>query len=71
MASKSTETSSAAKAEKQESVYTVEEFANAARKTFGVSPDIVSAAFVVNGLTEATLSEARKIVTTFAKKEVN
>ena len=55
---------------KKDVSYTVSELAQAARKIFGVSPDIVTAAFAVRNLKEATVNEARKIVTEFAKKEV-
>lgn len=74
MASKTTETASSnvpAKAGGSDFIYSVDEFVIAARKTFGVSPDIVRAAFSVKNLKEATLSEAKKIVATFANKEVN
>ncbi len=72
MASKATEPTSnvPAKATIPDFSYSVDELANAARNTFGVSPDMVRAAFAVNNLKEATLSDAKKIVAAFAKKEV-
>lgn len=71
MATKATDTTiTVTKSTENESTYSAIEFANAARKMFGVSPDIVTAAFAVNNLKEATVAEAKKIVTTFANKEV-
>jgi len=53
-----------------ESVYNASEFTSAARVKFNTSPDIVAAAFKVAGKTEATLTEAQKIVQEFLKREV-
>ena len=52
--------------------YTVEEFASNAKKIFGekVNADIVTAAFFVKGIKEATVSKAKEIVKEFVTKEV-
>lgn len=68
MASKTTET---AKVESTEFSYPVDELISAAREALGVSPDIAAAAFAVSKTKESTLSDAKRIVTAFAKKEVN
>lgn len=73
MATKSETTAATAvenKVADTEFVYSKDEFVTAAMKLFGVSPDIVTAAFTVNNLKEATPSEAKRIVSAFAKKEV-
>ena len=59
-------------APKTEATYSVAEFAANAEKIFGekANSDIVRAAFVVEGKTEATLSEAKGIVKRFMSKEV-
>ena len=51
--------------------YTVEEFAASAGSLFGASPDIVTAALRVAGVTKTTKSAAEKIIEQFRKKEVN
>ena len=72
MATKTTEsTAPAVNVPETESSYSGAEFAAAANKLFGVSPDIVTAAFAVNNMKCATLSEAIKIVKAFASKEVS
>ena len=55
-----------------EVMYSVNEFASAAEAVFGkgTSPDTVRAALRVAGLTQATKTQAKKLVTAFAKKEV-
>lgn len=50
--------------------YTAAELANAANKVFGVPQDVVTAALRMTGVKSATIEEAKKIVTEFAKKEV-
>ena len=50
--------------------YTVDEFAAAPKALDVSSPDIIRAAFKVAGKTEATLEEAKKIVSSFKKKGV-
>lgn len=52
------------------SVYSVEEFAAAARSLFGVGPDLVVAALKSRKLSECTREEAEKAVRDFASKEV-
>ena len=54
----------------QESEYTAAEFAANTRALFGVSPDIVTAAFKVAGLDHASKSKADNIIQEFKKKEV-
>lgn len=56
----------------KESVYNVNEFASNAEKVFGpnVRSECVVAAFRMAKKTEATKEEAKKIVTSFMKKEV-
>ena len=56
----------------KESVYSVREFAENAKKNFGekANADLVRAAFMVEGKAEATLSEAKGIVSKFMSKEV-
>lgn len=55
-----------------ESVYSVGEFAENAKKTFGdkANADLVRAAFMVESKAKATLSEAKGIVSKFMSKEV-
>lgn len=50
-------------------VYSVDEFAEASR-AFDTSPDVIRAAFLVAGQTEATEEEAKKLINRFRKKEV-
>lgn len=54
-----------------ESVYTVNEFAKASKTAFDkpYSPDIVCAAMMMAGKTEATKSEAAEIIKRFLGKE--
>lgn len=61
-----------AAASEPEVTYTVDEFAMAAVTVFGAgtTPDLVRAALGKNGLKIATVSQARKLVEAFAKKEV-
>lgn len=56
----------------EEVKYSVNEFASAAEAVFGkgTSPDTVRAALRVAGLTQATKTQAKKLVSAFAKKEV-
>lgn len=56
-----------------EAEYTVEEFTANARAVFGeaISPDIVTAALKVAGVTKTTKSKATEIINKFRKKEVN
>ena len=56
----------------KESVYSVGEFAENAKKNFGekANADLVRAAFMVEGKAEATLSEAKDIVRKFMSREV-
>lgn len=57
--------------EKQEPVYTVDEFVSAAKKVFGnVRRECIVAAFKLAGRDTATVKEAQKIVNDFCKKEV-
>ena len=57
------------KAEK-ESAYPVSELAANAKKIFGTRQECVSAALRAAGKTECKVSEAKKIVEKFLKKEV-
>lgn len=61
-----------AKKAEDTSTYTVDEFVRAADTVFGkkYSPDIIRAAMKMAGKETATRSEARRIVTQFAEKEV-
>ena len=68
MAAKETNTQAAAKATAPQ--YTAEELAKAAGKVFGVPQDVVTAALRMAGVKSATVEEAKKIVTEFAKREV-
>lgn len=52
-----------------ESVYSVDELTKAAG-TLGAMPDIVKTALRMEGVTETTVSEAKRIVAKFKKKEV-
>ena len=54
----------------QESVYSAGELAANAKKIFGTRQECVEAALRSAGKTECTVSEARKIVENFLKKEV-
>lgn len=56
----------------EESQYTVGEFAANAARLFGAkaNSDLVHAAFLVEGISKATLSEAKKIVAGYMQKEV-
>lgn len=51
-------------------VYTAAELAKASESIFGYSPDIVTAALRVAGVTATTVAEAEKIIKEFANKEV-
>lgn len=62
-------TSKASKAP-QESVYSVNELAANARKLFETRQECVVAALRAAGKSECTVSEAKKIVEKFLKKEV-
>lgn len=62
-------TSKASKAQ-QESVYSVNELAANARKLFETRQECVVAALRAAGKSECTVSEAKKIVEKFLKKEV-
>lgn len=53
----------------EEPKYTIDELA-AASGRFGVRPECVVAAMRFNGLSESSLTEAKKIVETFMKREV-
>ena len=55
-----------------EARYTVDEFAAASKTVFGeeYNADLVRAAFFLNRIKEATTTEAKKIVTEYANKEV-
>lgn len=50
-------------------VYSVDEFAEASQ-AFGTSADVIRAAFLVAGKTEATEKEAKELINRFKKKEV-
>lgn len=52
----------------RETVYTVKELAEASRKQFGCSYEMVVAAFLYAGKKEATLAEAKKLVSKFRKE---
>lgn len=54
----------------KESVYSVKELADNARKIFGTRQECVVAALRINGKSEYTVSEAKGIVEKFLKKEV-
>lgn len=72
MEKKTADSKTAAKKTSTESVYGVNELANYAEKVFGanVRSECVVAAFKFAGKTEATKTEAKKIVDSFMKKEV-
>ena len=53
-----------------ESVYSVEELTKAAAGLFGTTPDIVRTALRMEGVTQATVSDAKRIVRKFRKREV-
>ncbi len=57
-------------AKKPPAVYSAAELIGAARKVFGVSPDIATAALRMSGIKSATVADAKKIITEFANKEV-
>lgn len=50
--------------------YTVDEFATAPKSLGVTSPDLIRAAFKVAGKVEATVEEAKKIVSDFKKRGV-
>jgi hypothetical protein len=50
--------------------YTAAELAKAAKKVFKTSPDIVTAALRMAGVTSATVAEAEDIIKKYANKEV-
>ena len=52
------------------SVYDITEFAAAAEKMFGQSPDLVTAALLSKGRSKYTKTEAKAAVKAFAEKEV-
>ena len=54
---------------KAEMKYNVSDFVRAA-SSFGVTADIVTAAFAVAGVNEATKTQGKKIIDEFTKKEV-
>lgn len=60
----------AAEAAVEESLYTMEELAAAAKAVFHTNSDIVTAALRMAGVKKATQKEAAKIVEAFRKKEV-
>lgn len=53
-----------------ESVYSAAEIAAAAKGLFGYSQDIATAALRCGGVSECTLSEARRIIKVFAERKV-
>lgn len=57
-------------ATKKAVTYTVEEYAASAEKLFKVSADVVRAAFRTNNVSEATKTEAAKIVSDFSKRAI-
>lgn len=70
---KKTETKSQGKrtkAQVQESLYTVQEFAQNSKKLFGVQKEVVITAFKMANKTEGTPSEAKEIVDKFLRKEI-
>lgn len=54
----------------QESVYTLQEFAQNSKELFGVQKECVIAAFRVANKQEATPSEAKEMVEKFMRKEI-
>lgn len=58
------------KANRQEDVYTMEDFAQNSTALFGVRREIVVAAFHDKKITTATKEEAKKIIEGFKKREV-
>ena len=54
----------------QESVYSAEELASAARRVFQTTPEIVKTALKRAGKTKATIEETKNIVSKFLSKEV-
>lgn len=52
------------------SVYPASELTQAAEKAFGTSKDCVAAALKYAGKSEATISEAKKIINSYIKTEV-
>lgn len=55
---------------KKDTIYSVEELEKAAQSLFGVKPECVTAAFFYEGKKEATEEEAKNVVTSFLRKEV-
>lgn len=53
-----------------ESVYTARELVDSAKKVFGVRKECVEAALEAAGKQECTVTEAKRIVEKFLKKEV-
>ncbi len=70
-AGKGTETAAADRTAAQPE-YTAGEFAANAARLFGdrANPDLVHAAFMVEGINKATLKRAREVVSGFMRKEV-
>lgn len=66
---KATENEVIAPKQVEEPKYTIDELA-AASGRFGVRPECVVAAMRFNGLSESSLTEAKKIVEAFMKREV-
>lgn len=54
--------------QEKEAVYSCGEFAAQSYKLFGAAPEIVTVAFKLAAKTEATVEEAKKIVTDFLNK---
>lgn len=54
-----------------ESIYSVQELTEANEKVFGVKRECVVAALKEKGKDKLTLTEAKKIVSDFLKREVN
>lgn len=50
--------------------YTAAELAQASKKVFNTSPDIVTAALRMAGVESATIAEAAEVIKKFANKEV-
>ncbi|MCI8342562.1 MAG: hypothetical protein HFE62_05050 [Firmicutes bacterium] len=69
-AEKAKEVKPKAPKEKNETKYAVEELEKAAIKLFGVQPECVRAAFSFAGKSEASETEAKKIVKEFMIREV-
>ena len=60
----------AQKAKPAEGEYSATDLAAAARKRFGVTPEIVAAALKMAGKRKATLAEAQQIVKDFKERKV-